>query len=82
MEMGEKHGMENHWFLGGFPDSILAEDTPASKNWLRNFVQAYTDRDLPLLGMPATPLVIRRFLTMLANYQGGIWNASNFAKSN
>jgi predicted AAA+ superfamily ATPase len=81
MEMGEQSGMEAHWFSGGFPDSILAEDIPASKNWLRNFVQAYTDRDLPLLGMPAAPMVIRRFLTMLANYQGGIWNASNFAKS-
>jgi predicted AAA+ superfamily ATPase len=73
--------METHWFSGGFPDSVLSKDIQASRNWLRNFVQTYTDKDLPLLGMPAVPMVIRRFLTMLANYQGGIWNASNFAKS-
>jgi predicted AAA+ superfamily ATPase len=81
MEMGEQFSMETHWFSGGFPDSVLSKDIQASRNWLRNFVQTYTDKDLPLLGMPAVPMVIRRFLTMLANYQGGIWNASNFAKS-
>ena len=81
IEVGQRSGIENHWFSGGFPDSILAKDIPASKNWLRNFIQTYTDKDLPLLGMPAAPVVIRRFLTMLANYQGGLWNASNFAKS-
>jgi uncharacterized protein len=81
LELGQGSGIENHWFSGGFPDSILAKDIPASKKWLRNFIQTYTDKDLPLLGMPAAPIVIRRFLTMLANYQGGIWNASNFAKS-
>jgi predicted AAA+ superfamily ATPase len=81
IEMGEQFRMETHWFSGGFPDSILSQDIHASRNWLRNFVQTYTDRELPLLGMPAAPMVTRRFLTMLANYQGGIWNASNFAKS-
>jgi len=81
MEMGEQYSMETHWFSGGFPDSVLSKDIQASRNWLRNFIQTYTDKDLPLLGMPAAPMVIRRFLTMLANYQGGIWNATNFAKS-
>lgn len=80
-ELPMDYRMETHWFSGGFPNSILAKDVPASRNWLRNFVQTYTDKDLPLLGMPAAPIVIRRFLMMLANYQGGIWNASNFAKS-
>jgi predicted AAA+ superfamily ATPase len=81
LELVGQYSLEKHWFSGGFPDSILAENGSSSKTWLRNFIQSYTERDLPLLGMPASPLVIRRFLTMLANYQGGIWNASNFAKS-
>lgn len=80
-EVAKHTELKKHWFSGGFPDSVLALDNLSSKNWLRNFIQSYTERDLPLLGMPASPMVIRRFLTMLANYQGGLWNASNFAKS-
>ena len=80
-EVAKHSDLKKHWFSGGFPDSVLALDNLSSKTWLRNFIQSYTERDLPLLGMPASPLVIRRFLTMLANYQGGLWNASNFAKS-
>jgi predicted AAA+ superfamily ATPase len=81
MELGNKWELKKHWFFGGFPEPYLSKDDSFSRKWIRSFVQTYTDRDLPLLGLPSTPSVTRRFLTMLANYQGGIWNASNFAKS-
>jgi len=81
MELGNKWELRKHWFFGGFPEPYLSKDDSFSRKWIRSFVQSYTDRDLPLLGLPSSPSVTRRFLTMLANYQGGIWNASNFAKS-
>jgi len=81
LELGDRLDLKKHWFLGGFPEPYLAEDESYSRKWIRSFVQTYTERDLPLLGLPSSPSVTRRFLSMLANYQGGIWNASNFAKS-
>ncbi|MEN8230959.1 MAG: ATP-binding protein [Bacteroidota bacterium] len=81
LELGKSWDLKKHWFFGGFPEPYLTKDDSFSKKWIRSFIQTYTDRDLPLLGLPSSPTVTRRFLTMLANYQGGIWNASNFAKS-
>lgn len=81
MELGNQWDLKKHWFFGGFPEPYLSKNESFSKKWMRSFIQTYTERDLPLLGLPSSPSVTRRFLTMLANYQGGIWNASNFAKS-
>lgn len=81
LELGKMWNFKKHWFYGGFPEAYLAKENSFSKKWIRSFIQAYTDRDLPLLGLPSSPTTTRRFMTMLANYQGGIWNASNFAKS-
>jgi len=48
---------------------------------MRSFIQTYLERDLPLLGLSVTPILMRRMWTMLAHFHGGIWNASNFARS-
>ncbi len=79
--LSDKADLYKHWFNGGFPGSYLTNNEKKSKKWLYNFVQTYTDKDLQLLGMPASPAEIRKLLSMIASYQGGIWNASNFAKS-
>lgn len=81
LELDTRRDLKKHWFFGGFPNSHLAKDGESSRKWIRNFIQSYTERDLSLLGMPASPVDIRRLITMLANYQGGIWNASNFGRS-
>lgn len=70
-----------HWFRGGFPEAFLSPDEGFHRNWMRNFIQTYLERDLPLLGLSVTPTLMRRLWTMLAHFHGGIWNASNFAKS-
>ena len=81
LEIPQLNDMKKHWFFGGFPEPFLSKDALFSKNWIRNFIQAYSERDLPMLGLPSSPPLTRRLLQMLANYQGGIWNASNFGKS-
>jgi uncharacterized protein len=70
-----------HWFRGGFPDALLAPSDNLSRNWLRSFVQTYIERDLPLLGLQVSPVLIRRFWSMLAHLHGGLWNGNMVANS-
>ena len=69
------------WLRGGFPRSFLADDDAASALWRENFIRTYLERDIPALGPRIPAQTLRRFWTMLAHAQGGVWNASTFAKS-
>lgn len=68
------------WVRGGFPDSFLAESEAPSLAWRQDFIRTYLERDIPQLGprIPATTL--RRFWTMLAHVQGGLYNAAQLAR--
>lgn len=72
---------QQHWLAGGFPSALLARNDKSRTRWFRNFVQTYVERDIPLLGLVASPDILHRFIRMLCHYQGGIWNASPFSKS-
>jgi uncharacterized protein len=80
-EIIEKREMEQHWFRGGYPDALLSTEKSMYQAWMRNFIQTYLERDLPMLGLSVTPILMRRLWSMLAHFHGGIWNANNFAKS-
>lgn len=73
--------MKTHWFRGGFPDALLAPSDRLVERWHTNFVQTYLERDLPLLGLPAQPSVLRRLWTMIAHIHGQIVNRSTLANS-
>lgn len=73
--------VERLWTRGGFPRSFLAPDDAASALWRRNFIRTYLERDIPMLGPRIPAETLRRFWTMLAHSQGGLWNASVFARS-
>jgi hypothetical protein len=80
----EEVGVENHiqrWLRGGFPRSYLARTHSESDEWRRGFIRTFLERDLPQLGITIRSTTLRRFWTMLANYHGQIWNASEFARS-
>ena len=68
------------WLRGGFPRSFLADDDAASALWRENFIRTYLERDIPALGPRIPAQTLRRFWTMLAHAQGGVWNAATFAK--
>ena len=80
LELGGNAG-EMHWMRGGFPDSFLAESDEASAIWKENFIRTYLERDIPQLGPRVPAVTLRRFWTMLAHMQGGIFNAAQFARS-
>ena len=69
------------WIRGGFPRSFLAPDDAASALWRRNFIRTYLERDIPMLGPRIPAETLRRFWTMLAHSQGGLWKASVLARS-
>ena len=80
----EEVGVENYmqrWLRGGFPRSYLARTHAESDEWRQGFIRTFLERDLPQLGITIRSTTLRRFWTMLANYHGQIWNASEFARS-
>ncbi|MCD4791602.1 MAG: ATP-binding protein [Bacteroidales bacterium] len=68
-------------FFGGFPDSILAKNSEASVLWIDNFLKTYVERDLPLLGMSANPILVRRLWEMLSWQNANVLNYSSIGKS-
>lgn len=73
--------LQRHHFFGGFPNSILPKRDRQSSLWLDGFIKTYVERDLPLLGMSASPQITRRLWQMLAWQSGGLLNASSIGKS-
>ncbi|MBN7809806.1 ATP-binding protein [Algoriphagus sp. H41] len=72
---------EKLWIRGGFPLSFLARTERESQLWRQNFIKTYLERDLAQIGLSTDPRLVERFWMMLANAQGGLWNAESFAKA-
>lgn len=72
---------QTHWLRGGFPNSMLAPTIALSAIWREDFIRNYVERDLPQLGLSASPIQAQRLLTLLANQQGGLLNQSALANA-
>ena len=79
-EVGQS-GLARLWRVGGFPLSYLADTEAASREWRRQFIATFLERDLPQLGLNVSAPAMRRFWTMLAHYHGQTWNAADPARS-
>jgi len=79
-ELGTKY-LERHWLRGGFPRSFLARSQTDSFSWRQQFVKTFLERDLPQLGITVPPLALHRFWTMVAHGHGGMWRATDPARS-
>jgi uncharacterized protein len=80
-EIPENVDQNTFWFKGGFPDALLATNDSVSHQWMLNFVNTYLNRDLLMLGLKASPIVIRNLWTMLAHLNGQLLNTNHIAKS-
>ena len=69
------------WLRGGFPPSFLATEDSASMAWRDDFVRTFLERDIPQFGISIPAETLRRFWTMMAHYQGQLWNATQLARS-
>lgn len=70
---------EDLWVRGGFPESFLARNDADSLEWRGAFIRTYLERDVPQFGPRIPAETLRRFWTMLAHEQGGLFNASKLA---
>jgi uncharacterized protein len=73
--------LDRHWQRGGFPLSFLARTNDDSFVWRQQFIQTFLERDLPQLGVNIPAPALLRFWTMVAHSHGGIWSASDPARS-
>jgi predicted AAA+ superfamily ATPase len=81
LEISPTYRYRDHWLRGGFPNALQAPDQLLWQLWMDSFIQTYIQRDLPDLGLSASPIAIRNLLTMLAGIQGGQLNYSDLARS-
>lgn len=71
-----------NWLAGGFPDALGAGQRGGSfRDWWEAYLRTYVERDLPVMGVGADPIQMRKLLTMLAHAQGGMANYSQFASA-
>ena len=71
-----------HWFRGGFPEALLAENSEDSIEWLDDFIKSYVERDLAtLFGVTLSAVTLRNFWSMLAHSNGNLLNNEVFARS-
>lgn len=68
------------WVRGGFPSSFLADDDADSMAWREDFIRTYLERDVPQFGLKIPAETLRRFWTMLAHRQAGLFNAAALAE--
>ena len=78
-EISSQASLEEYIFKGGFPKSILAEDT-VSFEWRENFIKTFLERDL-LQFAGFTPRTMRRLWMMLAHSNGQTINYSAIGSS-
>lgn len=69
------------WQRGGFPPAFLAGTEVDSRQWRKDYVATFLERDLPALGIAIPPAGLRRFWMMLAHYHGQILNLSELGRS-
>jgi uncharacterized protein len=70
-----------HWFLGGFPDALMAPSTALAKTWLQNFIYTFMEKDIRLLGYDINIPTMDRLLKMLSHLQGSMLNVSDLSRA-
>jgi predicted AAA+ superfamily ATPase len=80
-ELGDEPPLNDLYFWGGFPEVVLDKDIRFRKDWLNNFITTYLMCDLPMLGLKASPVQVRRLWEMLAYQAGSLLNSSTLARA-
>jgi predicted AAA+ superfamily ATPase len=69
------------WVRGGYPNSLLAVDELTSFGWRQSYIRTFLEKDIPSFGFLINAQLIRRFWTMLCDYHGNIFNASELGRA-
>lgn len=71
----------DHWFLGGFPDALLAPSAALSEMWLTNFIETFLQRDIRRIGYDITIPAMEGLLKVLASASGTLLNVDALSKT-
>ena len=75
-------GQINHlWLRGGFPLSFTADSDLTSEDWRGQYVRSFLEHDIRMLGIEASPVLMRRLWMMLCHFHGQILNTAELARS-
>ena len=80
-EVSSTVSYQQHWLRGGYPEMLLASSDKASNRRMSDFISTYIERDLPLLGLPASSVVIRNLFSMLISVHGNLLNTADLSRS-
>jgi uncharacterized protein len=80
LEIGDRRTMQAHWFLGGFPDALLAP-AALSEMWLDNFIDTFLQRDIRRIGYDITIPAMERLLRVLASASSSLLNVDSLSNS-
>lgn len=79
-EVGAKR-MDKLWLRGGYPDAFLADSDADAVAVVVDILRAFTERDLPALGLGADPASTGQLLRMLSAVHGNVLNMAMLGKS-
>lgn len=74
IEINDEIPFEKHFFYGGFPKALLSPSAKMTNLWLNGFIKTYLERDLPMLGLSASPQTIGKLWKMVAWHNGNLTN--------
>jgi uncharacterized protein len=80
-EVSSTVSYQQHWLRGGYPEMLLASSDRAATRRMNDFISTYIERDLPLLGMPASSVIIRNLFSMLISIHGNLLNILDLSRS-
>ena len=81
LEVRAQISYQQHWLRGGYPDMLLATNDRSASRRMNDFIQTYVERDLPSLGLGASPARVRTLLSMLVSVHANQLNTSELARS-
>lgn len=73
--------MPTHRIRGGYPDCYMSQSDEMAFEWLENYIQSYTERELPALGLNTSATNIYRLLRMLSHLHGQLLNINQLSRS-
>jgi predicted AAA+ superfamily ATPase len=69
------------WLRGGYPLSFTASNDDDSMEWRRQYIRNLANRELPEFGLRLGAATLERFLSIVANYHGQLWNSAAPARA-
>jgi predicted AAA+ superfamily ATPase len=82
LEVEAEFSEQMHWYRGGYPLALLAQDDEAFIDWMQSFIRAYVQNDLSVLfGYNLNPTITEKLLIMLAHQHGQLLNVQDISRS-